>query len=96
MVTNGNLTDDWLSSLVSSSFSPLLSLQIEEAQSLDELREVMAASWEYLELAGCSRPISSLEERPALVEDLVSFTLITRMQLPLQRWRRRHSDVVII
>lgn len=52
---------------------------------MDDLKEVIAASWEYLELAGCNRPISSLEERDALVEDLVSFTMITRMQLPLQR-----------
>ncbi|XP_029316474.1 G2/M phase-specific E3 ubiquitin-protein ligase [Cottoperca gobio] len=58
-----------------------------EAESLDDLKEIMAASWEYLELAGCNRPISSLEEREALVEDLVSFTMITRMQLPLQRFR---------
>uniref|UniRef100_A0A671VAR0 G2/M-phase specific E3 ubiquitin protein ligase n=1 Tax=Sparus aurata TaxID=8175 RepID=A0A671VAR0_SPAAU len=63
------------------------SRQIAEATSLDELREVTAASWEFLELAGCNRPISSLEEREALVENLVSFTLITRMQLPLQRFR---------
>ncbi|XP_068195163.1 G2/M phase-specific E3 ubiquitin-protein ligase [Antennarius striatus] len=58
-----------------------------KAQTLDELKEVMAESGEYLELAGCNRPISSLEERDALVEDLVNFTLITRMQLPLQRFR---------
>uniref|UniRef100_A0A3Q3AKH1 G2/M-phase specific E3 ubiquitin protein ligase n=1 Tax=Kryptolebias marmoratus TaxID=37003 RepID=A0A3Q3AKH1_KRYMA len=31
-----------------------------------------AASWEYLELAGCNRPISSLEDREALVEDLIT------------------------
>uniref|UniRef100_A0AAX7TXN6 PHD-type domain-containing protein n=1 Tax=Astatotilapia calliptera TaxID=8154 RepID=A0AAX7TXN6_ASTCA len=61
--------------------------QITEAESLEELKEVMAVSWEYLELAGCNRPISSLKEREALVEDLVSFTIITRMQLPLQRFR---------
>ncbi|KAM3593985.1 uncharacterized protein V6R79_000255 [Siganus canaliculatus] len=58
-----------------------------EAKSLDELNDVMASSWEFLELAGCNRPISSLEERDALVEDLINFTLITRMQLPLQRFR---------
>ncbi|XP_040915885.1 G2/M phase-specific E3 ubiquitin-protein ligase [Toxotes jaculatrix] len=61
--------------------------RIAEADSLDSLREAMTSSWEYLELAGCNRPISSLEERQALVEDLVSFTMITRMQLPLQRFR---------
>lgn len=53
---------------------------------MDELKEVMAASGEYLELAGCSRPIRSLEEKEAVVQDLVNFTLITRMQLPLQRY----------
>ncbi|XP_065822271.1 G2/M phase-specific E3 ubiquitin-protein ligase [Labrus bergylta] len=62
-------------------------IRMAEAESLDELKEVMAESWEYLELAGCNRPISSLEQREALVENLVSFTMITRMQLPLQRFR---------
>ena len=57
-----------------------------EAESLDALREVMAESWEFLELAGCNRPISSLQQREALLEDLVGFTMITRMQLPLQRY----------
>ncbi|XP_039992979.1 G2/M phase-specific E3 ubiquitin-protein ligase isoform X1 [Xiphias gladius] len=61
--------------------------RIAEAESLDDLKEAMTSSWEYLELAGCNRPIGSLEEREALVEDLVSFTMITRMQLPLQRFR---------
>lgn len=59
--------------------------QMAAAGSVEELKEAAAESWEYLELAGCNRPISSLEEREALVEDLVSFTMITRMQLPLQR-----------
>ncbi|XP_056445773.1 G2/M phase-specific E3 ubiquitin-protein ligase [Gadus chalcogrammus] len=57
------------------------------AQSLEDLKGVMAGSWEYLELAGCNRPISSLDERDTLVEDLVSFTLVTRLELPLQRLR---------
>ncbi|XP_042243967.1 G2/M phase-specific E3 ubiquitin-protein ligase [Thunnus maccoyii] len=61
--------------------------RIAEAESLDNLKEAVAASWEFLELAGCNRPISSLAEREALVEDLVNFTMITRMQLPLQRIR---------
>uniref|UniRef100_A0A8D2ZN33 G2/M phase-specific E3 ubiquitin-protein ligase n=1 Tax=Scophthalmus maximus TaxID=52904 RepID=A0A8D2ZN33_SCOMX len=61
--------------------------QIAEAESLDSLRDAMVSSREFLEVAGCDRPIGSLEERGALVEDLVGFTLITRMQLPLQRFR---------
>ncbi|KAM9708988.1 G2/M phase-specific E3 ubiquitin-protein ligase [Menidia menidia] len=61
--------------------------RIAQAESLDDLREVMMVSREYLELAGCNGPISSLEDRKSLVEDLISFTMITRMQLPLQRFR---------
>ncbi|XP_022067648.2 G2/M phase-specific E3 ubiquitin-protein ligase [Acanthochromis polyacanthus] len=62
-------------------------LQIAEAESLEELGEAMASSCGFLEVAGCNRPIGSMEEREALVEDLVNFTMITRMQLPLQRFR---------
>lgn len=53
---------------------------------MDELQRIMAANREYLEVAGCGgRPIRSEEEKDAMVEELVHFTLITRMQLPLQR-----------
>ncbi|KAK0140634.1 G2/M phase-specific E3 ubiquitin-protein ligase [Merluccius polli] len=58
-----------------------------KADSVEDLQRTMAAAWEYLELAGCNRPISSLDERDALVDDMVGFTLVTRMQLPLQRFR---------
>ncbi|XP_029972907.1 G2/M phase-specific E3 ubiquitin-protein ligase [Salarias fasciatus] len=61
--------------------------RIAAAVTLDELHHVMEESRDLLELAGCNQPISSLEEREALVEDLVSFTMITRMQLPLKRFR---------
>ncbi|XP_076022181.1 G2/M phase-specific E3 ubiquitin-protein ligase [Genypterus blacodes] len=63
-------------------------IKIARAQSLEDVKEAMLLNWEFLELAGCNRPISSLEERDALVEDLISFTMITRMQLPLQRFRK--------
>lgn len=59
--------------------------QIAEARSLAELKETVVGSREYLELAGCTRPLGSLADRDTLVEDLVSFRMITRMQLPLQR-----------
>lgn len=58
--------------------------QVAKAESWEELKAAAAACRTYLELAGCSS-VSSLEQKEALVEDLVSFTLITRMQLPLQR-----------
>ncbi|KAM9777959.1 G2/M phase-specific E3 ubiquitin-protein ligase [Neosynchiropus ocellatus] len=57
------------------------------AKSIQQLQKVLKESALYLELAGCNRPIMTLEDRDVLVEDLVSFTLITRMQLPLQRFR---------
>lgn len=63
----------------------LAPFQMAEAESLEELNAVMAASRDYLQLAGCSRALSSLEEKDALVADLVTFTMVTRMQLPLQR-----------
>ncbi|KAK5886950.1 hypothetical protein CesoFtcFv8_017929 [Champsocephalus esox] len=60
---------------------------IADAETLDDVKDVMEESWEFMELAGCNRPIGSLQEREALVEDLVSFMMITRLQLPLQRFR---------
>ncbi|XP_011618350.2 G2/M phase-specific E3 ubiquitin-protein ligase isoform X1 [Takifugu rubripes] len=61
--------------------------KIAKAESLGELNAVVAASRDYLQLAGCSCDLSSLEQKDALVADLVTFTMITRMQLPLQRFR---------
>ncbi|XP_053700466.1 G2/M phase-specific E3 ubiquitin-protein ligase isoform X1 [Synchiropus splendidus] len=58
-----------------------------KADSVQQLQRVQKESVLYLELAGCNRPVMTLEDRDVLVEDLVSFTLITRMQLPLQRLR---------
>uniref|UniRef100_A0A3P8VQU2 G2/M-phase specific E3 ubiquitin protein ligase n=1 Tax=Cynoglossus semilaevis TaxID=244447 RepID=A0A3P8VQU2_CYNSE len=60
---------------------------IAEAETLSDLRDAMISSWQFLELAGCNRLVNRLEEKEEVVEDLVSFTLITRMQLPLQRFR---------
>ncbi|XP_061741980.1 G2/M phase-specific E3 ubiquitin-protein ligase isoform X2 [Nerophis ophidion] len=63
-------------------------LRVAQAESVEQLRDAMDASKDFLEVAGCSRPIGSLQEQGALVEDLVSFLLIARMQLPLQRFRQ--------
>nr|XP_061798722.1 G2/M phase-specific E3 ubiquitin-protein ligase-like [Nerophis lumbriciformis] len=57
------------------------------AESLEELRDAASLGEDFLEAAGCKRPIGSLKERDKLVEDLVGFALITRMQLPLRRFR---------
>uniref|UniRef100_A0A3B4AIN1 PHD-type domain-containing protein n=1 Tax=Periophthalmus magnuspinnatus TaxID=409849 RepID=A0A3B4AIN1_9GOBI len=55
------------------------------AQSISELQSVLSSCSDHLTLSGCNRPIKSLEERAGLVDDLIAFSLITRMQLPLQR-----------
>uniref|UniRef100_A0A3Q2PTJ3 Uncharacterized protein n=1 Tax=Fundulus heteroclitus TaxID=8078 RepID=A0A3Q2PTJ3_FUNHE len=60
------------------------SIQIAAAESLNELKKVMKVSWEYLEMAGCNRQVTSLKEREALVEDLVSFTMITRIHMHIK------------
>uniref|UniRef100_A0A672HES3 G2/M-phase specific E3 ubiquitin protein ligase n=1 Tax=Salarias fasciatus TaxID=181472 RepID=A0A672HES3_SALFA len=70
--------------------------RIAAAVTLDELHHVMEESRDLLELAGCNQPISSLEEREALVEDLVSFTMITRMQLPLKRLDMNRRDPLYV
>ncbi|KAG7465615.1 hypothetical protein MATL_G00155430 [Megalops atlanticus] len=60
---------------------------IQDAESVDELKEAVLSASDYLEVAGCLRPVSSLSERDTLVDDIVNFHLITRMHLPLQRFR---------
>lgn len=61
--------------------------RIQAATSESELRDVLASCSDHLTLCGCNRPIRRLEDRGALVDDLIAFTMITRMQLPLQRFR---------
>lgn len=61
--------------------------KIQSSASESELRSVLSSVSDHLTLSGCNRPIRSLEDRGALVDDLIAFTMITRMQLPLQRFR---------
>lgn len=69
--------------------SPLCSTisRIQAADSLAELQSVLESCTDHMTLCGCNRPIRSLDDGAALVDDLIAFTLITRMQLPLQRFR---------
>ncbi|XP_036398859.1 G2/M phase-specific E3 ubiquitin-protein ligase [Megalops cyprinoides] len=60
---------------------------IQDAESVDELKEAVLSASDYLDVAGCLRPVSSLSERDTLVNDMVNFHLITRIHLPLQRFR---------
>uniref|UniRef100_A0A8C2AUQ4 Sec1 family domain containing 1 n=1 Tax=Cyprinus carpio TaxID=7962 RepID=A0A8C2AUQ4_CYPCA len=58
-----------------------------KANSMKELRCAMQSASQYLEAAGCWRKISKLSEKDVLVEDVLNFYLIIRLQLPLQRFR---------
>ncbi|XP_050989334.1 G2/M phase-specific E3 ubiquitin-protein ligase isoform X1 [Labeo rohita] len=61
--------------------------QIAEANSIKVLKKAMYSASQYLEAAGCWRKISKLSEKDVLVEDVLNFYLIIRLQLPLQRFR---------
>ncbi|XP_023656465.1 G2/M phase-specific E3 ubiquitin-protein ligase isoform X1 [Paramormyrops kingsleyae] len=61
--------------------------KIRDARSLKELKEAVSSSTEYLKVAGCLRQMNCLSDKQQLVDDIVTFHFITRMQLPLQRFR---------
>ncbi|KAA0711219.1 G2/M phase-specific E3 ubiquitin-protein ligase [Triplophysa tibetana] len=61
--------------------------RIADANSISQMRSAMLSAREYLEAAGCWRKVSKLSEKDMLVEDVLSFYLIIRLQLPLQRFR---------
>ncbi|XP_072546610.1 G2/M phase-specific E3 ubiquitin-protein ligase [Salminus brasiliensis] len=60
---------------------------IAESSSLPELKRAMRAASEYLRVAGCWREVNKLADKNMLLEDILNFYLIVRMQLPLQRFR---------
>ncbi|MBN3302887.1 G2E3 ligase, partial [Amia calva] len=61
--------------------------RIKEAQSVDELQVGMCAAVEMLPAPGYLRPVSRLCDKELVVQDLLNFYLITRLQMPLQRFR---------
>ncbi|XP_061079128.1 G2/M phase-specific E3 ubiquitin-protein ligase isoform X2 [Conger conger] len=60
---------------------------IKDAESIEELKEAIFSASEYLEVAGCLRKVVSLSDKDMLVEDMLNFHLVTRVHLPLQRFR---------
>lgn len=61
--------------------------RIAEANNIYNLRRAMQSASQYLEVAGCWREVSKLSDKDMLVEDVLNFYLIIRLQLPLQRFR---------
>ncbi|KPP80079.1 G2/M phase-specific E3 ubiquitin-protein ligase-like, partial [Scleropages formosus] len=65
----------------------LCAAKIRDAQSVKDLKKAVSSASDYLEVAGCLRQINSLSDKQPLVKDIVNFHLVTRMQLPLKRFR---------
>ncbi|XP_063080136.1 G2/M phase-specific E3 ubiquitin-protein ligase [Engraulis encrasicolus] len=61
--------------------------KIKECKTLESLRNIMESLSEYLEMAGCKREVNSYHEKYAILDDMLNFHLMVRMQLPLQRFR---------
>ncbi|KAK3563098.1 hypothetical protein QTP86_016333 [Hemibagrus guttatus] len=61
--------------------------KIAQSSSLMELRRVVRSMMDYLQVAGCLRKITKLSDKNLLLEDLLNFYFVVRMQLPLQRFR---------
>ncbi|KAI5616452.1 G2/M phase-specific E3 ubiquitin-protein ligase, partial [Silurus asotus] len=61
--------------------------KIAQSNSLKELRRVVHPMMEFLQVAGCWREITKLSDKNLLLEDILNFYFLLRMQLPLQRFR---------
>lgn len=45
----------------------------------------MKSMSEYLEVSGCNREVETGHEKYALLDDMLNFHMMVRLQLPLQR-----------
>ncbi|KAL2098986.1 hypothetical protein ACEWY4_005466 [Coilia grayii] len=61
--------------------------KIKESKSVEALRAAMKSVSEYLEMAGCNREVKTFLEKYAVLDDMLNFHMMVRMQLPLQRFR---------
>ncbi|XP_056437117.1 uncharacterized protein LOC130374401 isoform X2 [Gadus chalcogrammus] len=60
--------------------------KVSESTTLEDLEESMAPMLDYLANAGCLRPMRSIRDRDLLVEDIVMFQVVHRVQGPFQRF----------
>ncbi|KAG5265721.1 hypothetical protein AALO_G00245650 [Alosa alosa] len=61
--------------------------KIKESKTVERLREAMEPLSEYLEVSGCRREVAGAYEKYSLLDDMLNFHMMVRMQLPLQRFR---------
>ncbi|XP_063755391.1 uncharacterized protein LOC134874991 [Eleginops maclovinus] len=60
--------------------------KVSESTTVEELEESKAPLLEYLANAGCLRPVQSIRDRELLVQDIVMFQVVHRVQGPFQRF----------
>ncbi|XP_069772800.1 G2/M phase-specific E3 ubiquitin-protein ligase [Narcine bancroftii] len=60
--------------------------KIKESSTLEELKLFVRENADYLSIAGCSRPVWSLDDKELLLKDVLIFHVINRVQSPLERF----------
>lgn len=61
------------------------SLQINSATNVADLNSIMNECYNYLELIGCLRIITSLSDKYLLAKDILAYHVIKRVQGPFER-----------
>ncbi|XP_059201469.1 uncharacterized protein LOC131981267 isoform X1 [Centropristis striata] len=62
-------------------------IKVSESTTIEDLEKAKASLLDYLANAGCLRPLRSIRDRDLLVQDIVMFQVIHRVQGPFQRFR---------
>ncbi|XP_042268934.1 G2/M phase-specific E3 ubiquitin-protein ligase-like [Thunnus maccoyii] len=60
--------------------------RIADADSVEDIQTLTSAIQDYLANAGCLRHIRKVEDKTVLVKDILTFQVINRIHLPLQRF----------
>ncbi|XP_078089830.1 G2/M phase-specific E3 ubiquitin-protein ligase isoform X2 [Mustelus asterias] len=61
--------------------------QVKESSTLEELKLAVSENADYLSIAGCLRPVWSLDDKEMLVKDVLIFHVISRVRSPFERFR---------
>lgn len=69
--------------------------QIAKSSSLPVLRRVVRSMMDYLQVAGCWREITKLSDKNLLLEDILNFYFVIRMQVPLQRLVPQTAKLIV-
>ncbi|XP_041070754.1 G2/M phase-specific E3 ubiquitin-protein ligase isoform X2 [Carcharodon carcharias] len=61
--------------------------KIKESSNLEELKLSVNENADYLSVAGCLRPVWSVDDKEMLVKDVLTFHVISRVRSPFERFR---------